>query len=144
MIVNLKRIQQQNVISWAIFLLKFIFFEFLSIKLRKTIASDRLNLQGHYKSEFPKMIPDDEGNTKCIGCKLCLDICPVGSLSMSFPNMVDFPPSLTIGEAPNTFVLNSMTCIKCGHCASICPVTAIELMGYYSVGSVDLLRALAK
>ena len=47
---------------------------------------------------------------KCIGCKVCLDVCPVGAISM-----VDDKAQIDVNK-----------CIDCGKCAQICPQEAIH------------------
>ena len=46
---------------------------------------------------------------KCIGCKICVDICPVKAIFIED------------GKA----VINQNKCIKCGKCLKICPKGAI-------------------
>ena len=48
--------------------------------------------------------------TKCLGCKACVSICPVGAISM------------VEGKA----VINQSQCIHCGKCLTICPQEAIR------------------
>ncbi|MDT8273396.1 MAG: 4Fe-4S binding protein [Desulfomonilia bacterium] len=49
----------------------------------------------------------------CTACEACVDICPVGSISMSR------------GEVA---LVEAETCIGCGLCATLCPVAAISLI----------------
>ncbi len=55
--------------------------------------------------ELAEIIPD-----KCIGCQLCVGICPVGAIEM-----VD-------GVAR----VDPDACIGCGKCADVCPVEAVK------------------
>lgn len=48
---------------------------------------------------------------KCIGCGACVDVCPVGALSMDNEKAV----------------VDKETCIDCGACIPECPVEAISL-----------------
>ncbi len=54
---------------------------------------------------------------KCIGCGLCVEWCPTGSLSLAEPPGRDVPLS----------VLNPATCIGCGECVVTCPHEAIKI-----------------
>ena len=47
----------------------------------------------------------------CIGCGVCVNICPVGAIS------------LKNGKA----VIDPQVCIKCGSCEGSCPVSAIKI-----------------
>ena len=47
---------------------------------------------------------------KCIGCRTCVDCCPVGAISIEN------------GKAK----INPQLCIKCGTCMAVCPENAIS------------------
>jgi pyruvate formate lyase activating enzyme len=64
---------------------------------------------------------------RCIGCKICLDVCPEGALV--------FTP------AGNT--VDRSKCNGCGICAQECPSTALELLGQ-SWGLEDLCAEVVK
>lgn len=51
--------------------------------------------------------------TRCIGCRLCLERCPDGALSFSDSGVV----------------IDRAVCRGCGACAGQCPSTALELLG---------------
>lgn len=53
---------------------------------------------------------------KCIGCKLCVDVCVANNIRIDKEN--------------NKAELLSEKCIKCGQCAAICPKEAISISGY--------------
>ena len=50
--------------------------------------------------------------TKCIGCGVCVGICPVGAISFG---------------ADGKAVIDKNICIKCHTCESACPVGAIKI-----------------
>lgn len=53
--------------------------------------------------------------TECMGCEKCMDICPVGAVTMD-----------TYAE------IDQDSCIQCGTCKDACPVEAIvEIHGNY-------------
>lgn len=51
---------------------------------------------------------------RCIGCALCRDDCPTGTILMEG------------GKA----VIATQDCIKCGHCVAICPQNAVSISGF--------------
>ena len=58
----------------------------------------------------PKVNPPNIILQKCIGCKLCVDLCPSFVLEMR-------------GEKAS--VVRGEWCIGCGHCGAVCPVEAV-------------------
>jgi uncharacterized Fe-S center protein len=60
----------------------------------------------------PEIIPE-----KCIGCGMCVEWCPTGSLALAKLGGRDKPLS----------VLNPATCIGCGECVVTCPNEAIKI-----------------
>ncbi len=47
---------------------------------------------------------------KCIGCGICVDVCPVEAISL-----ID-----------NKAVIDKETCLECSSCIDVCPVEAIH------------------
>lgn len=48
---------------------------------------------------------------ECLGCGVCLPVCPVGALSLDDENKV---------------VINKEICTKCGACIQVCPAGAVK------------------
>ena len=65
--------------------------------------------------------------SRCIGCKTCLDVCPQQALSFS----------------PDGVSINRKQCNVCGLCAEECPSTALELLGLHWAPH-DLIEELIK
>lgn len=72
-------------------------------------GSSRNNKTGSWRIEVkPKFL-----KTNCIGCKMCLVICPEGCIS---------------GEGKNTYDADLAYCKGCGNCAVICPKKDIVMV----------------
>lgn len=106
--------------------------------IHKKIELDSVNLKRFFKLGYPKLKLDSVGNTKCVSCQLCQDICPTSAIEVQKSNMVNFPSSLTTGESPLHFFLDVAACIKCGQCQQVCYVDALDLTGNYKVDKIDL------
>jgi pyruvate formate lyase activating enzyme len=52
-------------------------------------------------------------DSRCLGCKTCIDVCPSNALSLTSKGVA----------------INRSTCKGCGTCAEECPTTAMELLG---------------
>lgn len=50
---------------------------------------------------------------RCIGCRTCVDVCPIGALSLTEKGVV----------------IDRERCTGCGDCSEACPSTALELLG---------------
>lgn len=67
------------------------------------------NKTGSWRVEFkPKFLQKD-----CIGCKMCLLICPEACIQ---------------GEGKNTYSFDEAYCKGCGNCARICPKKDIVMI----------------
>ncbi len=72
-------------------------------------GSSKNNKTGSWRVENrPKFL-----HVNCIGCKMCLLICPEGCIE---------------GEAKNAYTVNFDYCKGCGNCAMICPKKDIEMV----------------
>lgn len=142
MIVSMASVKKRNLLMWCLGHIRYYTLQIFKIRLDNLIKQDHDNLKLHYQVHYPNLLKEDNENIKCIGCELCVAICPTNSIGLKFPNLVDFPPSLEFGEAPSSFMLKVSSCIQCGHCAVICPVQALDLKGKFNQSEVDLLKDL--
>ncbi|MBT4790309.1 MAG: 4Fe-4S binding protein [Halobacteriovoraceae bacterium] len=107
----------------------------------RRLFNDSLKLKKYFKTGHPAFKFDTVGNTKCISCRLCEEICPTNSIDLVKANMVNFPDSLTTGEAPLHFYLDILKCTKCGECQRVCYVDALEVdQSYSGTTRIDLVR----
>jgi pyruvate ferredoxin oxidoreductase delta subunit len=72
-------------------------------------GSSRANKTGSWRVKLkPKFLKKN-----CIGCKLCLSVCPETCIS---------------GEGKNTYDCDYAYCKGCGLCATVCPKADIEMV----------------
>lgn len=72
-------------------------------------GASRNNKTGSWRVESkPKFLKKN-----CIGCKLCLLVCPEACIS---------------GEAKNTYACDYAYCKGCGLCAKVCPKQDVEMI----------------
>ena len=138
MIVNLKDQKRFNLFTKLIEIFVRLRFEFSRFRMMKKLFKDSQELQALFKQKYPHLKKDLEGNTLCVSCHLCTDICPSNSIEVKKSNMMNFPDSILEGEAPLHFYLDVESCTKCNQCSVVCALDAIELTGEYKAKKVDL------
>jgi NADH-quinone oxidoreductase chain I len=75
-------------------------------------------------------VRDENGETTCVGCGLCMAVCPSQCI------YVETAEDENGRRYPTVYELNAIRCIFCGYCEEACPVNAIkmgknyELIGY--------------
>lgn len=57
---------------------------------------------------------------KCIGCELCIDLCPNNVIGMTYYDDREYAS-----------VVHPERCIGCGYCSAVCDFDAVELTGVY-------------
>lgn len=83
-----------------------------------------------YMTKPGKMVPVPErfrgkltyDRDACIGCLLCIRVCPGGVITLTEEKKVTF---------------NISKCILCGQCAEICPKGAIKLSSQFEIVTHD-------
>ncbi len=83
---------------------------------------------GNYQIKL-KQKPSWVNPQKCIGCGMCLDVCPVEvpdefNEGMSKRKAIYLPIPHAI---PNSFMIDVLACTRCGECEKICPTGAVQL-----------------
>ncbi len=62
---------------------------------------------------------DEEGRTKCVGCGLCMVVCPSQCIT------VETAEDANGRRYPSRYEIDTTRCIFCGYCEEACPVNAI-------------------
>lgn len=138
MILNIAPIRKLDVIKDKLNIFKVIYMTLIRYSSFKKLEVDRENLDKFFLTKYPRLIKTEEKD--CIGCSLCVVICPTKSIEIELPKMVDFPVSLKFGERPRKFDLDLAACIKCTLCAKVCPVNVLEMdFTTLEIGKVSLL-----
>ncbi len=85
-----------------------------------TAELDSIELHPMNVPTFPQLAFDASGAHRCVGCELCIRVCPSRCLTLA-----------TEGEATEIrvtqFDLERGACIGCGFCGEACPEDAIEM-----------------
>ena len=68
-------------------------------------------------------------NDKCIGCEICIKLCPYGAI---------------LKDEEENIVIRTALCKGCGVCGSSCPKSAIEIKHYTNEQIFSQINALAE
>ncbi len=72
--------------------------------------------------------PQAEEKDLCVGCCLCIRVCPSGAL-----DIISSVDPQTGKKNVDDYLYNMPRCIFCGRCVEICPVKALINTGYYEL-----------
>ena len=79
---------------------------------------------------------DERGKTKCVGCGLCMAVCPSQCI------YIETAEDEEGRRYPLTYELDASRCIFCGFCEDACPTEEIVLGDNYELSFTDRRQAI--
>lgn len=76
---------------------------------------------------------DDEGEIRCVACKLCEIACPTQAISIVAEAADDYG----IERRPKVYNIDFMRCVFCGFCVEACPCDALRMGMKYELASYN-------
>lgn len=76
---------------------------------------------------------DDEGEIRCVACKLCEVACPTQAISIVSEAADDYG----VERRPKVYNIDFMRCVFCGFCVEACPCDALRMGMKYELASYN-------
>lgn len=114
-------------------------FKGLWVTLKHIIGFNPITVQ--YPEEVKELPPnyrglhilpgDDNGEIRCVACKLCEVACPTQAISIVAEAADDYG----VERRPKVYNIDFMRCVFCGFCVEACPCDALRMGMKYELAS---------
>ncbi|QMU55819.1 MAG: 4Fe-4S dicluster domain-containing protein [Candidatus Mycalebacterium zealandia] len=123
-----ERLQFPQILTGLLITLKSIFRSKITVSYPDEIKELPPNYRGLHE-----MPADDDGEIRCVACKLCEVACPTQAISIVSEPAGDYG----IERRPSVYNIDFMRCVFCGFCVEACPCDALRMGMEYELASYN-------
>lgn len=105
------------------------FKEFFKPTVTVAYPYETLTMCARYRGHI-ELVPDDEGNPRCVVCGLCEKACPSNCIALAGEK-----PEGSKKKVLTSYVLDFTRCSLCGSCVEACTFGAIDFSKEYNLAS---------